>query len=375
MSIIQKMMNFLTPPTSKEVRASLDKESLQNIFRVCTVVLCVEVAFLLVFLIKNNPLTHEETQITYRVCICIAVCIAGVLSTKFLLGRKRLNHRAVFFIKTIFYVVFSVWAIYADCQHYIKGEQMLTLAAVEVLMVCFLLLRPWASILLTSALFVFLYFILFSIDGAAGIQSYNYLVLAIAAMTGMIVRYNYQVGMATRMVELEANNQTLSESSRHDRLTGLRNRLALDEDVLKIVGKPLVVYMCDINYFKRINDTYGHTTGDAIIRAVSRNIKIIFPFNRCYRYGGDEFLIISELSVEENFSENVFSVKYNNNGTLLDVQVSVGFVEGTARDREGLFELIMNADMELYTVKKRTHAAKNRIKTKKLIRTSAAEAR
>ena len=104
-------------------------------------------------------------------------------------------------------------------------------------------------------------------------------------------------------------------------------------------------------------------------------IQIIFPFNRCYRYGGDEFLIISELPVEENFSENVFSVKYNNNGTVLDVLVSVGFVEGTARDREGLFELIMNADMELYTVKKRTHAAKNRIKTKKLIRTSAAEAR
>ena len=220
-------------------------------------------------------------------------------------------------------------------------------------------------ILLTSALFVFLYFILFSIDGAAGIQNYNYLVLAIVAMTGMIVRYNYQVGMATRMVELEANNQTLSESSRHDRLTGLRNRLALDEDVIKIVGKPLVVYMCDINYFKRINDTYGHTTGDAIIREVSRNIKIIFPFNRCYRYGGDEFLIISELPVEENFSENVFSVKYNNNGTVLDVLVSVGFVEGTARDREGLFELIMNADMELYRVKNRTHAAKNKIKKKR----------
>ena len=194
MSIIQKMMNFLTPPTSKEVRASLDKESLQNIFRVCTVVLCVEVTFLLVFLIKNNPLTHEETQITYRVCICIAVCIAGVLSTKFLLGRKRLNHRAVFFIKTIFYVVFSVWAIYADCQHYIKGEQMLTLAAVELLMVCFLLLRPWASILLTSALFVFLYFILFSIDGAAGIQSYNYLVLAIAlAVVEPVIRLLYQM--------------------------------------------------------------------------------------------------------------------------------------------------------------------------------------
>ena len=375
MSIIQKMMNFLTPPTSQKVRASLDKESLQNIFRVCTVVLCVEVVFLIDFLIKNYPLTHEEAQSTCRVCICIAICIAGLLSTKFLLGRKRLDHRAVFFIKTVFYVVFSVWAIYADCQHYIKGEQMLTLASVELLMVCFLLFRPWASILLTSALFAFLHCILFSIDGAAGIQSYNYLILAIVAMTGMIVRYNYQVGMATRMVELEANNQTLSESSRHDRLTGLRNRLALDEDVLKIVGKPLVVYMCDINYFKRINDTYGHTTGDAIIREVSRNIKIIFPSNRCYRYGGDEFLIISELPVEENFSENVFSVKYNNNGTALDVLVSVGFVEGTARDREELFELIKNADMELYAVKKRTHAAKNKLKTKKRIRTSASETR
>ena len=61
MSIIQKMMNFLTPPTSKEVRASLDKESLQNIFRVCTVVLCVEVTFLLVFCVKHKVSAWQKT--------------------------------------------------------------------------------------------------------------------------------------------------------------------------------------------------------------------------------------------------------------------------------------------------------------------------
>jgi two-component system cell cycle response regulator len=102
---------------------------------------------------------------------------------------------------------------------------------------------------------------------------------------------------AQRILDLEAGLKSLAM---HDQLTGAYNRSYLDRQLLKETkrtgryGHPLSIVMCDIDYFKSLNDRYGHQVGDQIlIEVVSRINKTIRCENDWFaRYGGDEFVIV-----------------------------------------------------------------------------------
>ncbi len=93
---------------------------------------------------------------------------------------------------------------------------------------------------------------------------------------------------------------TFSERSRlrrlayRDTVTGLYNRNGLDRFWKKYNGKGnLAVMSLDLDYFKEVNDTFGHHMGDMLLRAVSKDLRRVTNKNQqAYRIGGDEFLII-----------------------------------------------------------------------------------
>ena len=76
-----------------------------------------------------------------------------------------------------------------------------------------------------------------------------------------------------------------------DELTGLPARRALKEKFEKIGGL-YTVAMLDIDHFKKFNDTYGHDTGDAVLRMIAAKITKVSGGGSCYRYGGEEFSIV-----------------------------------------------------------------------------------
>ena len=84
--------------------------------------------------------------------------------------------------------------------------------------------------------------------------------------------------------------------SSFDTLSGLYNRAALDRVIKGLTkSKTLSIIMLDIDDFKMINDTYGHDYGDTVIQQVAAIIRESFAKHyTCYRFGGDEFAIISE---------------------------------------------------------------------------------
>jgi diguanylate cyclase (GGDEF)-like protein len=84
----------------------------------------------------------------------------------------------------------------------------LTFYAVEVMLVCFILIKPWLSIILTALVYCTLYAVLYSIDGAAGINVLNYTVLAIVSVIGLVVRYHSSIGMAETTVQLQRAKDT-----------------------------------------------------------------------------------------------------------------------------------------------------------------------
>lgn len=76
-----------------------------------------------------------------------------------------------------------------------------------------------------------------------------------------------------------------------DELTGLPSRRALKEKMMKLGGKYSIAMM-DIDYFKRFNDSYGHDSGDEVLKFIGKSLKQMPGEGKPYRYGGEEFTVI-----------------------------------------------------------------------------------
>ena len=126
--------------------------------------------------------------------------------------------------------------------------------------------------------------------------------------------------------------------SQHDKLTELKNRLALQSDFstryekLLREGTPLAMIMCDIDFFKRVNDTFGHNAGDAILKHVAKILRdSIYKLGDAYRWGGEEFILILANStlddakiVAERIRSTVMDSVCNFDGDALKVTMSFG---------------------------------------------------
>ncbi|MCP4200862.1 MAG: GGDEF domain-containing protein [bacterium] len=158
----------------------------------------------------------------------------------------------------------------------------------------------------------------------------------------------------------------LDREARQDPLTGLADRRALEERLLNVYGQavesgqPMAVIMCDLDKFKRINDLYGHATGDQALMAVAA---VLEGHRRekdlCCRYGGEEFAVVLEeteghtaLQVAERLREAVESLAFKPHGRRIKLQLSAGvaaFPELHVKEAGTLLEL---ADEALYKAKK-----------------------
>ncbi len=124
-------------------------------------------------------------------------------------------------------------------------------------------------------------------------------------MRALVARVTQLLGHALDELDLRTRlDEELTQQAwlaSHDTLTGLPNRAALDDYIEKAVGRALrhktllAVAMLDVNDFKLINDTYGHASGDAFLRALAGRIKnALRKTDSALRLGGDEFVILLE---------------------------------------------------------------------------------
>lgn len=123
-----------------------------------------------------------------------------------------------------------------------------------------------------------------------------------------IILGDLQHQVEVRTLHLERANEQLSQLASHDPLTGLLNRLSLETDMKELIRHynehkaPFAVILFDVDWFKDVNDTYGHDMGDFILCELAKILKEHFRHeDRIYRAGGEEFLVLlSRVSVEES---------------------------------------------------------------------------
>jgi len=152
----------------------------------------------------------------------------------------------------------------------------------------------------------------------------------------------------------------------HDSLTGLYNRRRCMEFLKSKIKacarreKPLTLVMCDIDFFKKINDTYGHDTGDIVIKGVAArlNSSIRLDIDVAARFGGEEFVLIFDEMDHDNAKESTERIRqaienmpfYSTGGQAVKTTMSFGLASFPlhAKDTDGL---IRNADKALYDAK------------------------
>lgn len=175
---------------------------------------------------------------------------------------------------------------------------------------------------------------------------------------------NMQKLQQEKVLELEGIKNKLETLAAEDPLTGLYNRRSfnrrLNEEFsrAKRYRHDLSVAMIDVDFFKVINDTYGHAAGDEILIAVANTLmKNVRSSDFVARLGGDEFCIIfpemsskNSLAVLEKIRALVHQIKIPQTGTLPSLTCSIGLAQVRA-DYTSADMLLINADKALYQSK------------------------
>ncbi len=179
-------------------------------------------------------------------------------------------------------------------------------------------------------------------------------------------------GTVLDITEQKARDEELRFLAYHDQLTGLPNR----QSMKTILGNAIshgyaAVFFIDFDSFKEINDTFGHSVGDALLQQIATRLVGIEGVQTC-RWGGDEFVVVAPLAATQSHEDVLFQVRtvlapsYEHDDQTFFITPSIGIALYPEHGNSA-GDLIRNADTAMYEAKR----IKN---TSALFRSSMAEA-
>ncbi|MGI9876531.1 GGDEF domain-containing protein [Vibrio chagasii] len=155
--------------------------------------------------------------------------------------------------------------------------------------------------------------------------------------------------------------ERLEQLARTDALTGAFNRLALQQDASNTLHNSPADYLLhfDLDWFKAVNDTYGHSTGDQVLKEVVSKTQRVLPSGKVYRIGGEEFCVIFEA---ENFEDatrkadglkgSIAEMAISKSSHHIKVTISGGLIELSSLGMtEQLDDALQRTDKALYKAK------------------------
>jgi diguanylate cyclase (GGDEF)-like protein len=183
-------------------------------------------------------------------------------------------------------------------------------------------------------------------------------------MREIIPYLNVYLREAAPVIEAKRLMDSLRESTLRDAMTGLHNRRFLQEYSETLIAttqrrkSQVSILMLDLDYFKMVNDTYGHESGDTVLKALAKVLmQSVRSSDVVIRYGGEEFLIIlqdtdgagAELA-SEKIRAAVEALKVQLTGTVLQKTISIG-IAVFPTDCDTFWQTVKYADVALYQAK------------------------
>jgi two-component system cell cycle response regulator len=174
-----------------------------------------------------------------------------------------------------------------------------------------------------------------------------------------------QQDLGEREKELSQMNDRLLHISMTDGLTAVDNRRSLEQKLHEMfehslrLHEPIACVMCDIDHFKKVNDTYGHAAGDEVLKQFAQILKDeAREIDRVGRYGGEEFLLLlpgtvldSAVTFAERVRQRVEENTFSFEGGTLKRTVSLGVASWPHPRIPGREEMLKAADDALYVAK------------------------
>ena len=179
----------------------------------------------------------------------------------------------------------------------------------------------------------------------------------------MIAMFYRTISRLEAMVKKGIEAHTYHQMAYIDALTNLYNRTAFEERMKSLQKErecyTLTFVIFDINRLKHVNDTYGHSAGDQLIKCAADCISEKFAhIGTCYRIGGDEFVVIlmdfSEKSLEKIMEEFQEYVAQANPGNPEGLSVAADYATGPASGDNFAYILFNEADKRMYIQKEKT---------------------
>lgn len=172
-----------------------------------------------------------------------------------------------------------------------------------------------------------------------------------------IIAYIFSTDTQALEGKLIEYNEKLQKQANTDALTGLYNRRKTMEflnTLLQSTENQISICICDIDFFKRVNDTYGHNIGDVVLKTLSQTFQKELPKDSFIsRWGGEEFLLIFPRSngdeanfVLENLRQKIKTIVFDGGTETFSVSMTFGLVEYDYHS--DLTTVLKQADDKLY---------------------------
>ncbi|APT75628.1 hypothetical protein LN42_03890 [Marinitoga sp. 1137] len=164
------------------------------------------------------------------------------------------------------------------------------------------------------------------------------------------------VSMYKKILEL---NKKLEYESTHDDLTKIYNRKEIYSRLKNELSNNPIIAILDLDFFKKINDTYGHLAGNYVLSEFAKIVKeIVGDFGEFGRFGGEEFLIFFKgnilesqaLEILEKIRNIIYMYDFNFEGQSIKVTVSIGATRNNGQ--YNIDQILAIADDNLYEAKK-----------------------
>ncbi|WP_299073582.1 GGDEF domain-containing protein [uncultured Paraglaciecola sp.] len=163
--------------------------------------------------------------------------------------------------------------------------------------------------------------------------------------------------------QLQELNQQLEKQAKHDALSGLLNRRGIGEELQKEFERSqryknaLTLMMCDIDYFKKVNDQYGHDMGDTVIKKVAEIFEsVLRKQDSLARWGGEEYLFLlpetkgnQGMQLAEKLRSKIENTQFTYKDKSFSITISIGLHQLTSTDT--INQAITLADSQLFKAK------------------------
>ena len=329
---------------------------------------------------KDNADYRRVILLNFMLCIMLIVFLIFTISNFFIFNLILMGFINLFgifltliifviFKKTnkIFYVsvatTFTLTFVILSLLHLTNHDNYSLIWITVIPPAAFYLLGKKYGLIYTVGFFVYVFvYIIFNFKKweANGFQMSAIFNIFIASFAIVYIIMYFEISKQEAYDSMKEKNKELALLSRMDRLTGIFNRYKLDEmlekEFLKAKSTNVVftLIIADLDFFKKMNDTYGHIKGDQILKKTAKILqRNIRDKDILGRWGGEEFLIIcpdtkreEAYIIAERIRKNIETYSFDG---IKNLTISIGLSEFQASD--GINSVLRRADKALYKAK------------------------